>query len=112
MGTPTTWSDCSRSSAALERIELMVGTGANRMRAFTFHSIRASGTRRLSPYSRLRETHTARDGSLPPPQTIHFVPLRVSSDVPQAASLKFSWTSVLNSATAGPLAGGVRSVPP
>jgi hypothetical protein len=39
-------------------------------------------------------------------------PLRVSSDAHHAASLVFSWRSILNFATAGPLAGGVRVVPP
>jgi hypothetical protein len=58
MGTPTTWRDCSLSSAALVRIELIVGKSANRIRAFNFHSIRLSGIRRLSPLGRWRETRT------------------------------------------------------
>jgi hypothetical protein len=56
MGTPTTWRDCSLSSAAMERIELIVGKFAKRNRAVPFHSIRLSGTRRLSPFGRWRET--------------------------------------------------------
>jgi hypothetical protein len=59
MGTPTMCRDCSLSSAALERIELMVGKGANRIRADPFHIIRFSGTRRLSPFGRWLETRTA-----------------------------------------------------
>jgi hypothetical protein len=59
MGTPTTWCDCSLSSAALERIELIVGKGANRIRTFPFLSIRSSVTRRLSPSARLGEMRPA-----------------------------------------------------
>jgi hypothetical protein len=59
MGTPTMWRDCSLRSAALVRIELMVGKGANRFRAIPIQSIRSSGTRRLSPFGRWREKRTA-----------------------------------------------------
>jgi hypothetical protein len=40
MGPPTTWSDCSLSSDPLDRIELMVENGANRIRAFQLPCIR------------------------------------------------------------------------
>jgi hypothetical protein len=59
MGTPTTWLDCSLSSAALERTEFMVGKIANHIRTFPFHSIRSSGTRRLSPSGRWGEMRPA-----------------------------------------------------
>jgi hypothetical protein len=59
MGTPNSWRDCSLKSAALERIELMVLKGANRIRAFPFHSIRSSFTRRLSPFGGWRDTRPA-----------------------------------------------------
>jgi hypothetical protein len=55
MGTPNAWRDCGLSSAELERTELMVGKSANRIRAVSVHSIRLSGTRRLSPSGRWRE---------------------------------------------------------
>jgi hypothetical protein len=52
MGTPTTWRDCSLRSGALERIELMLGNCANRIRACPFHSIRSSVNRRHSQTGR------------------------------------------------------------
>jgi hypothetical protein len=55
MGTPSTWRDCSLSTAALEGTELMVGKCAIRIRVVHFHSIRLSGTRRNSPSGRWRE---------------------------------------------------------
>jgi hypothetical protein len=54
MGTPTTWRDCRLGSSALERSELMVGKGSNRISAVTFHIIQSSGTRRRSPFGRWR----------------------------------------------------------
>jgi hypothetical protein len=68
MGTPTMWRDFSLSSAALVRIELMVGKCANRISAFHFHSIRSSGTRRLSQFERWRETRTALNRFAPSPK--------------------------------------------
>jgi hypothetical protein len=59
MGTPTTWCDCSLRSDALEKTELMVWTGANRIRAVLFHSIRSSRKRRLSQSGRWRERRPA-----------------------------------------------------
>jgi hypothetical protein len=59
METHTTWRYCRLSSPALDRIELIVGKCANLIRAFPFHSIRKSGTRRLSPSSRWREMRNA-----------------------------------------------------
>jgi hypothetical protein len=53
------WRDFSLSSAALVKIELVVGKCANEFRAFLFHSIRSSSSRRLSPFGRWRETRTA-----------------------------------------------------
>jgi hypothetical protein len=41
MENPTTWRDCRLSLPALDRSELMVGSGANRIRAIHFHSIRS-----------------------------------------------------------------------
>jgi hypothetical protein len=59
MGSPTMWCDCSLRSDALEITELMVGKVANRIRAFRFHSIRSSVTRRLSPSGRWGERRPA-----------------------------------------------------
>jgi hypothetical protein len=39
MGTPTTFREKSLSSAAVEKIELMVAKRANRIRVVPFHSI-------------------------------------------------------------------------
>jgi hypothetical protein len=50
MGNPTTWRDCSLRSATLERIELMVWKGANRIRAF---SVQTSGHWALAGSRRL-----------------------------------------------------------
>jgi hypothetical protein len=68
MGIPTTWRDCSLSSAALERIELMVGKCANRIRGFPFHGIRYSGTRQLWPFARWCKTRTALSSFAPSPK--------------------------------------------
>jgi hypothetical protein len=46
MGTPTSWRDCSLTSPALDRNDLVVWKGAKRIRAFHIHSIRSSGTSR------------------------------------------------------------------
>jgi hypothetical protein len=59
------WRDCRLGSAALERAEWMVGKTANSITAVQFHSIRLSGTRRLSPTGRCREMG---------PALIQFVP--------------------------------------
>jgi hypothetical protein len=59
MGIPNTRSDCRLRSTALERTELIVRKSANRFRAFPVHSIRSSGTRRLSPSGRWREMRPA-----------------------------------------------------
>jgi hypothetical protein len=59
MGTPTTFRDYCLSSAALEETELIVGKGANRIRAIQIHSIRSSSNRRLSPSGRWRERRPA-----------------------------------------------------
>jgi hypothetical protein len=59
MENPTTWRDCRLSSHELDRTELMVLKVANRIRAVQFYSIRLSGTRRLSPFGRWRETRNA-----------------------------------------------------
>jgi hypothetical protein len=53
MENPTKWCYCGLGSFALERTDLMVGKFAHRLTAVTFHSIRSSGTRRLSPSVRL-----------------------------------------------------------
>jgi hypothetical protein len=55
MENPTTWRDFRLSSPGLDRTVLMVGNGAKRIRAFHIHSIRSSGTRRLSPSGRWLE---------------------------------------------------------
>jgi hypothetical protein len=82
MGTSTTWCDCSLRSAALERNELMDGKGANRIIAVPFHSIRSSGSRRLSPTGRCRERRPALSRFIPSPtiNSVHSI----------AASLKFT----------------------
>jgi hypothetical protein len=67
MGIPATWLDCSLSSAALERTELMVGKNANCIRAVTFYSIRSSGMRRLSPTGRWRGRRPAMSRFAPSP---------------------------------------------
>jgi hypothetical protein len=59
MGTPTTWRDCRLGTAALERSELMVGKGANRIRALRFHSILLLGNRKRSPCGRWPERRPA-----------------------------------------------------
>jgi hypothetical protein len=53
MENPTKWRYCSLGSFPLERTDLMMGKFAHRLRAVPFHSIRSSGTRRLSPSGRL-----------------------------------------------------------
>jgi hypothetical protein len=112
MGTPTTWRNCSLTSAAMERIELMVGKFANRIRAFPFHRTRLPGARSHSLFGRWREMPTALRRFTPSP-TINSV-LSVAGDLrrPQAASLKFRWRSLLKFATAGPLADGVETYHP
>jgi hypothetical protein len=50
----------------------MVGKDANRIRSFPFHSIRTSGTRRLSPSGRCRGRRPALSRFVPSP-TINFV---------------------------------------
>jgi hypothetical protein len=112
MENQTTWSDCRLSSPELDRTELMMGKFANRSRVVHFHRNRYSGNCGLSPFGRWRETRTALRRFAPSPQSIQFVPLRVSSDAPQDASLWLRWRSALNFATAVPLARGVRSAPP
>jgi hypothetical protein len=67
MENPTTWLDCRLSSPALDRTELMVGNGANRIRAVHFHSIRSSGTRRLSPSGRCHERRPGLSQFVPSP---------------------------------------------
>jgi hypothetical protein len=59
MGTPTRFRGYCLRSAALKETELMVGKCAKRIRAVTFHSIRSSGTRRLSPSGRWCEMRPA-----------------------------------------------------
>jgi hypothetical protein len=59
MGTPTTWHECTLSPAALERNELMVGNGANRIRAELVHSILSTGTRRILTSCWWRERRSA-----------------------------------------------------
>jgi hypothetical protein len=59
VGNTTTWRDSSLSSAALERNELIVGKFENRIRAVQLHSIRSSGTHRLSHSGRWQERLTA-----------------------------------------------------
>jgi hypothetical protein len=76
MGTPNTWRDYSLISAALERTELMVRC-ANIIRAFLYHIIRSSGTRRLSPSGRWPEMRPALSQLVHSPPSIQFVPLRV-----------------------------------
>jgi hypothetical protein len=93
MGTPTTFSDYSQSSATLERTGLMLGKGSNRIRMFPFHSISSSVTLRLSPPRRRRERRPALIRFAPSPTSIQFSPFRVSSDASHAVSLKFSWRS-------------------
>jgi hypothetical protein len=112
MGTPTNWRNCSLRSAALERIELVVG---NVRTASERSPSTASGHRALAACCRLvggvRRVLNGL-GLLPPPKSIQFVRLRVSSDARLPASLEFRWRSDLKSVTAGPLPGGVRSVTP
>jgi hypothetical protein len=59
MGSPTRFIDYCLSSSALAESELMVGKVANRIRAVPFPSIRASSTRRISPFGRRRESRPA-----------------------------------------------------
>jgi hypothetical protein len=59
MGTPTTFRDYRLSSAALDKTELMVENGANRIRVTHIYSIRSSGNRRFSPSARWRERRRA-----------------------------------------------------
>jgi hypothetical protein len=94
MENPTTWRYCLVRSPALDRTELMVGNGANIIRAVHFHSIRSSGTLRLSLTGGCRERCPGLSQFVTLQPSIQFVPLRVSSDTPHAASLKFSWRSV------------------
>jgi hypothetical protein len=59
MENTITWRVCRLSSHALDRPELMVRKGSNRLRAFHFHSIRSSGTDRISPSGRCGERRPA-----------------------------------------------------
>jgi hypothetical protein len=59
MENPTTRRYCHLGSVALERTELIVEKCTHRIRAGPFHSIRSSGTRRLSPSGRWRERRPA-----------------------------------------------------
>jgi hypothetical protein len=59
MGTPTTLHDCSLSSNALERTEFLVVKGANRIRDYPIHNIRASGNRRHLPSCMWRDMSPA-----------------------------------------------------
>jgi hypothetical protein len=58
MENPTTWRSCRLSSPTFDRTGLMVGKRANRIKAVHLHSIRSSGTLRLSPTGRWREMRT------------------------------------------------------
>jgi hypothetical protein len=69
MGTPTTFRYYRLSSAALEETELIVGNCAKRIRAVTFHSIRLSSIRRLSPSGRWDERRPALSRFAPSPNT-------------------------------------------
>jgi hypothetical protein len=93
MENPTTWPNCSLSSPAFDRTELIVKKCANRIRAFHFQSIRSSGTRRISPSGRCRERRPPCVGSFRPPTSIQLVPLRANTDARQCASLYFIWRS-------------------
>jgi hypothetical protein len=55
MENPTKWRDCRLRSPALDRPELIVEKGANRLRAFHYLRIRSSGTRRFPPSGLCRE---------------------------------------------------------
>jgi hypothetical protein len=57
--THPSWCDFCLSRAALERIEFMVGKGANRKRAIHFDGIRSSGIRWILPFGRWRERRHA-----------------------------------------------------
>jgi hypothetical protein len=59
MGTPNTWRDYGRISAALERTQLIVRKGANIIRAVPLHIFRSLGTRRLSLSGRWLEMRPA-----------------------------------------------------
>jgi hypothetical protein len=78
VGNPTTWFDCTLSSATLERTELILGNCANHIRAVPFTSIRFSGNRRFSPSGRWREMRPALSRFAPSPPSNQFVPFRVS----------------------------------
>jgi hypothetical protein len=72
MGTPTRVRHYRRSSGELEKTELMVGNCANRIRVVPFHSVRLSGTHRLSFSGRWRERSPALI-QFPPSPTINSV---------------------------------------
>jgi hypothetical protein len=67
MDNTTTWCYCRLSSPALNRIEFMVGKGANSFRAVHLHSIWSSGSRQLSPNGRCRERRPALSHFVPSP---------------------------------------------
>jgi hypothetical protein len=67
MENPTTWFYYRLNSPALDRTELMVGKVANSIRAVHFHSIRSSGSHRLSPTGRCRESRPALSQFVPSP---------------------------------------------
>jgi hypothetical protein len=94
MGLPTTFRDYRLSSAALEKLNRMWG----RLRTALERSpCTASCHRALSSSRRLAGGMRGAPpsfGSLPHPQSIQFVPLRVSSDPRHAASLELGWRTV------------------
>jgi hypothetical protein len=91
----------------------MVGKGANRIRAVTFHSIQSSGFRRLSPSGWRRELRPALSRFAPSPtiKSDRSIAAELRRTSRRVVGVKFGDSS-LNSANAGPLAGGVRGVPP
>jgi hypothetical protein len=72
MGTKNMWPEFRLGSVALERRELIVGKGANRIRAVPFHSIRSSVTRTLLPSGRWREGRPALSRFSPSPPIYSF----------------------------------------
>jgi hypothetical protein len=111
MGTPTTFSDYRLSSATLEITELILGKSVNPISVVPFHSIRSSVTLRLSLYRRWCEWGPTLSRPAPFP-TINSV-RSIAGELrrPSHASLQFRFRFFFVSATALPLAGGVRGVP-
>jgi hypothetical protein len=94
MGPPTTWRDSSLSSPAWNKLNLWLGrvrTASDRSPSTASGHRAHTGSRRLAGGVRVVPP---RVGSIPPPLTIRFVTLRVSSDAHHPESLQFRWKSI------------------